>query len=102
MMTLLARPVTSSISSWIVTSLLDLPVDELRPATSVRIGVVYGSHSTSTWPAVAFFPSRTLTLAPYTTGYRSFSRPLSSTTASSPFRFMTTRSPSRFTTVRML
>ena len=63
MMTLLARPVTSSISSWIVTPSSMSRYTSL-PATSVRIGVVYGSHSTSTWPAVAFFPSRTLILAP--------------------------------------
>ena len=72
------------------------------PLTSVRIGVVNGSHSTSSLPSATLPSSLILIRAPGTTGYRSFSRPRSSTTTISPLRLSTTMSPSRFTTERML
>ena len=51
---------------------------------------MYGSHSTIVWPSVTGCPSSTLSRAPYTTWWRSFSRPFSSTTAIKPERFIET------------
>ena len=102
MMTRWARPVTSSISSRIVTSSITSR-KAMVPVTSVRIGVVNGSHSRMVTPPFGTrAPSRNLILAPGTTGYRSFSRPFSSCRITSPFRFRATTSPSRFSTHRML
>ena len=57
------RPVTSSTSSWNVTSLMRSLYFTV-PESSVRIENVYGSHSTSTLPGSTCWPSRTFSRAP--------------------------------------
>src|SRR6266542_1415691 len=101
MITRRERPVASSNSSRMVTP-STMSRNMTAPLTSVRMGVVNGSHSTSSLPMVTLPSSLILIRAPGTTGYRSFSRPPSSTTTLSPLRLSTTMSPSRFTTERML
>ena len=105
MTTLVERPVRSSTFSSMVTPSRMSP-NFTTPPASVRIGMVYGSHSAIISPAFTLPPSRFFSLAPYTIGYRSRSRsrPCSgkSTIATSPLRFMTTRSPSRPSTVATL
>ncbi len=67
MMTLRARPVTSSNSSRTVT-FSTMSWYSTRPVNSVRIGLVNGSHSTSTVRGFTFVSGLTFSLAPYTTG----------------------------------
>ena len=92
MMTSADMPVFSSTCSWTVwpsrTSL-----KWATPLSSVMIVNEYGSHSTISWPWRTSPPSFTLRRAPYTTAWRSFSRPFWSWMMSAPERFITTRSP---------
>src|SRR5205809_2253809 len=67
MMTLRARPVTSSNSSRTVTPSTMSWYCTL-PVNSVRIGLVNGSHSTRTVRALTRCSGLTFSLAPYTTG----------------------------------
>ena len=67
MMTLRARPVTSSNSSRTVMPSTMSWYCTL-PVNSVRIGLVNGSHSTRTVRSLTFCSALTLILAPYTTG----------------------------------
>ena len=65
---------------------LDLASSRLRrcprsgtlPPTSARIGMLCGSHSQRTWPAVDVWPSSTISTAPLGTSYFSSSRSLAS------------------------
>ncbi len=58
-----AKPVTSSTSSFIVSPSMT-SLRWICPPTSVRIGRVYGSHSTSRTPGSIDWPSETLSAAP--------------------------------------
>jgi hypothetical protein len=91
--TLRERPVRASTCSSYVTFGIRSAKRTL-PVSSVRIGMVNGSHSTSTDSLGLMSPSFTLSVAPYIRWWRSRSRPVASTITISPWRFITTRVPS--------
>ena len=64
--TTLSRPVSSSIEDCTVTPSTK-SMYLTRPATSVTIGWVWGSHVATVWPALTSAPSLTVMVAPYGT-----------------------------------
>ena len=86
------RPVTSSTSSWTVMPSM-MSLNRMTPVPSDRIETVYGSHSASTVLGSMRSPSRTFRRAPYTSWWRSRSRPFSSWTTIDPLRFITISPP---------